>query len=187
FEKGNHTLCELNLWFIEQLITRQDNTMLTWQQIKRIHGLETKGKTPIWFKKLEETILEDQIFRRIKGSYAQQEEINESQIKPKKRKMWKKSPNKKVHILEWEENKENLVQDNPSSSSITPTNKILKMKENEVEDVSLWIKRKNEGGWVTAIGLKHLKNIIAPEKKTRGKRNLKRKQRELTQALEKNQ
>ncbi|CAG8785884.1 4490_t:CDS:1, partial [Gigaspora rosea] len=42
------------------------------------------------------------------------------------------------------------------------------MRENEVEDVSPWIKRKNEGGWVIAIGLKHLKNMIAPEKKTRG-------------------
>ncbi|CAG8445500.1 19655_t:CDS:2 [Gigaspora rosea] len=102
-----------------------------------------------------------------------------------------------------------LGKDNPLSSSITSTNKILKMKENEVEDVSPWIKRKNEGGWVTAIGLKYLKNIIAPEKKTRGKKesevehvtlaeswdvyliqNLVKnrgKQRELTQALEKNQ
>ncbi|CAG8806255.1 24869_t:CDS:1, partial [Gigaspora rosea] len=113
--------------------------MLTWQQIKRIRELKTKGKTPIWYRKLEETILEDQISRRIKKSYAQQEEINESQIKPKKRKMsykrskreWvigqrknnmgsflgkmeKKSSNKKLHILEWEENKENLVLDNPS-------------------------------------------------------------------------
>ncbi|CAG8671321.1 7320_t:CDS:2, partial [Gigaspora rosea] len=55
-------------------------------------------------------------------------------------------------------------------SSITPTNKILKMRENKVEDVSPWVKRKNEGGWITAIGLKHLKNMIAPEKKTREKK-----------------
>ncbi|CAG8812937.1 9025_t:CDS:1, partial [Gigaspora rosea] len=69
--------------------------------------------------------------------------------------------------------------------------------------------RKNEGGWITAIGLKHLKNMIAPEKKTREKKesvlehvtlagswdvyliqNLvenREKQRELMQALEKNQ
>ncbi|CAG8533433.1 16230_t:CDS:2, partial [Gigaspora rosea] len=168
-----------------QLITRQDNTMLTWQQIKRIRRLEIKGKTPIWFKKLEETILEDQISRRIKGNYAQQKEVNESQIKPKKRKMsHKRSKKEWVYILEWEENKENLVHDNSSSSSITPTNKILKMRENEVEDVT-------------------------PDKKTRGKKesevehvtlaeswdvyliqNLvenREKQRELTQALEKNQ
>ncbi|CAG8765921.1 23046_t:CDS:2 [Gigaspora rosea] len=69
-----------------------------------------------------------------------------------------------------EENKENLVYDNLLSSSITPTSKILKIRENEVENVSPWIKRKNEGGWVTTIGLKHLKNMIAPEKKTREKK-----------------
>ncbi|CAG8495953.1 11998_t:CDS:2 [Gigaspora rosea] len=55
FEKGTKALCKLNLWYVEQIITRQDNTMLTWQQIKRI-----------------------------KEVYTQLEEINESQIKPKK-------------------------------------------------------------------------------------------------------
>ncbi|CAG8727013.1 22878_t:CDS:2, partial [Gigaspora rosea] len=125
---------------------RQDNTMLIWQQIKRIRGLKRKKKHPY-------------------RSYAQQEEINESQIKPKKRKISHKRSKK-----EWEENKENLVHDNLLSLSITPTSKILKIRENEVEDVSLWIKRKNEEGWVIAIGLKYLKNMIAPEKKTRGKK-----------------
>ncbi|CAG8528210.1 19593_t:CDS:2, partial [Gigaspora rosea] len=138
FKKGTHALCELNLW---------------------ICGLETKGKTPIWFKKLKETISEDLISRRIKGVYAQQVEINESQIKPKKENVAQKI----------KERMENLVYDNSSSSSITPTSKILKMRENEVKNVSLWIKRKNKGGWVTAISFKHLKNMIAPEKKTRGK------------------
>ncbi|CAG8816765.1 2319_t:CDS:2, partial [Gigaspora rosea] len=83
FEKGTHTLCELNLWFIEQLITRQDNTMLTCQQIKRIRGLETKGKTPI--------------------CYAQQEEINESQVKPKMRKMSHKR-SKREWVIEQRKN-----------------------------------------------------------------------------------
>ncbi|CAG8815664.1 1191_t:CDS:1, partial [Gigaspora rosea] len=85
----------------------------------------------------------------------------------------KKSPNKKVHILEWEENKENLVHDNSLSSSITPTSKFLKMRENEVEDVSPWIKKKNERGWVIAISLKHLKNMIAQKRRLEEKRNLK--------------
>ncbi|CAG8823331.1 13662_t:CDS:1, partial [Gigaspora rosea] len=85
-------------------------------------------------------------------------------------KVEKKSLNKKVHILEWEENKKNLVHDNSSSSSITPTKKILKIRENEVKDMSPWIRRKSKGGWATAIGLKHLKNMIAPEKKTREKK-----------------
>ncbi|CAG8724379.1 24246_t:CDS:1, partial [Gigaspora rosea] len=81
FEKGTHALCELNLWFVEQLITKQNNTMLTWQQIKRIRGLETKEKTPIWFKKLEETILEDQNIPKNQGVYAQQENPKLSQKK----------------------------------------------------------------------------------------------------------
>ncbi|CAG8818746.1 10285_t:CDS:2, partial [Gigaspora rosea] len=171
------------------------------------------------YKNLEKTILEDRISRRIKGSYTQQEEINESQIKPKKRKMSHKRSKKEWVIgqskdnmgsfLGKEENKENLVLDNLSSSSITSTNKILKMRENEVEDISPWVKRKNEGGWITAIGLKHFKNMIAPEKKTRGKKESvvehvtlagswdvyliqdlvenREKQQELIQALEKNQ
>ncbi|CAG8731458.1 23693_t:CDS:2, partial [Gigaspora rosea] len=192
FEKGTHTLCELNLWFVEQLITRQDNTMLTWQQIKRIRGLEIKGKTPIWYRKLEETILEDE--------YPEESKKREWVIGQRKNNMGS---------FLGKENKENLVLDNPSSSSITPTNKILKMRENEVEDVSPWVKRKNEGGWIMAIGFKHLKNMIAPEKKTKGKKESvvehvtfagswdvyliqdlvenREKQRELMQALEKNQ
>ena len=68
------------------------------------------------------------------------------------------------------ENKENLVHNNPPGSSIILTNKILKMNENKVEDISTWIKRKSEGGWTTEIRLKYLKNMIAPEKKTRKKR-----------------
>ncbi|CAG8854497.1 43896_t:CDS:2, partial [Gigaspora margarita] len=50
-------------------------------------------------------------------------------------KVQKKSPNKKMHILEWKEtNKENLLHNNPLGSSIVPTSKTLKMKKNEIED-----------------------------------------------------
>ncbi|CAG8583857.1 12882_t:CDS:1, partial [Gigaspora rosea] len=56
--------------FVEQIITRQNNTMLMSQQIKRVRGLEMKEKTPLWFKKLEETVLEDKISQKIKGVYA---------------------------------------------------------------------------------------------------------------------
>ncbi|CAG8820371.1 41193_t:CDS:1, partial [Gigaspora margarita] len=45
-EKGTQALHKLNLWYFEQIITRQDNIMLTWQQIKRVRGIEMKGKTP---------------------------------------------------------------------------------------------------------------------------------------------
>ncbi|CAG8752436.1 37090_t:CDS:1, partial [Gigaspora margarita] len=52
-----------------------------------------------------------------------------------------KNPNKKMHILEWKEaNKENLSYNSFLESSIVPTSKTLKMKENEIKDVSSWIK-----------------------------------------------
>ncbi|CAG8747771.1 19731_t:CDS:2, partial [Gigaspora margarita] len=50
-------------------------------------------------------------------------------------KVEKKSPNKKIHILECEKvNKENLLHNSPLESSIVPSSKLLKIKENEVED-----------------------------------------------------
>ncbi|CAG8809639.1 40290_t:CDS:2, partial [Gigaspora margarita] len=172
-EKGTQALRKLNLWYLEQIITRQDNIMLTWQQIKRVHGIEMKGKMP----------------QCIKEVFIQVDKINETQIKPGKRKLlhkrskkeWvigkkensirpflgkmEKILDKKMHILEWEEtDKENLSHNSPLRSSIVPTSKILKVKKNEVEDVSSWIKQKNEGAWAMTISLKHLKNLIAPEK-----------------------
>ncbi|CAG8517240.1 24885_t:CDS:1, partial [Gigaspora rosea] len=72
-----------------------------------------------------------------------------------------------------EKNKEKLVHNNPLGSSITPTSKIFKIKKNEVEDVSLWIKRKSKEGWATKISFKYLKNMIAPKKKTREKKETK--------------
>ncbi|CAG8844045.1 36915_t:CDS:1, partial [Gigaspora margarita] len=63
-----------------------------------------------------------------------------------------------------EVNKENLSYNSPLGSSIVSTSKILKVKENKVEDVSSWIKRKKKRGWAMTISLKHLKNLIASEK-----------------------
>ncbi|CAG8503974.1 15607_t:CDS:2 [Gigaspora rosea] len=43
-EKGIQALRKLNLWYLEQIVTRQSNIMLTYQQIKRVHGIEMKEK-----------------------------------------------------------------------------------------------------------------------------------------------
>ncbi|CAG8629453.1 22821_t:CDS:2 [Gigaspora margarita] len=120
-----------------------------------------KEKTPQWFQNLEQTVLENKITRSIKETFIQVDKINETQIKPGKRKLlhkrskkeWvigkkknsirpflgkveKKPSNKKMHILEWEEtDKEHLSYNSPLRSSIVPTSKILKVKENEVEDL----------------------------------------------------
>ncbi|CAG8759855.1 23172_t:CDS:2, partial [Gigaspora margarita] len=89
-------------------------------------------KMPQWFQKLEQTVLENKITRSIKEAFIQVDKINKTQIKQS----GKEIPNKKMHILEWEEtNKKNLSHNSPLRSSIVPTSKILKVKENEVEDV----------------------------------------------------
>ncbi|CAG8636846.1 13416_t:CDS:2 [Gigaspora margarita] len=104
--------------------------MLTWQQIKRVNEMEMKGKKPQWFQKLEQMVLENKITRSIKEAF-----IQKNSIGPFLGKVEKKSPNKKMHILEWEEtDKENLSHNSPLRSSIVPTSKILKVKENKVED-----------------------------------------------------
>ncbi|CAG8836717.1 42163_t:CDS:2, partial [Gigaspora margarita] len=143
------------------------------------------------FQKLEQMVLENKITRSIKEVFKQVDKINETQIKPEKRKLshkrskkeWvigkkenstgpflgkveKKFLNKKMRILEWEKaNKENLSPYSPPKTSIVPTSKTLKAKMNEVEDVSPWIKQKNKGGWAMTISLKHLKNLIASKKR----------------------
>src|SRR5260364_297835 len=61
--------------------------MLTWQQIKRVHKIEMKGKMPQWFQKLEQMVLENKITCSIKEVFKQVDKINEIQIKPEKRKI----------------------------------------------------------------------------------------------------
>ncbi|CAG8794875.1 46420_t:CDS:2 [Gigaspora margarita] len=86
--------------------------MLTWQQIKRVHGIEMKGKTPQWFQKLEQTVLENKISRNIKEVF--QTRKKENSTRPFLGKVEKKFLNKKMHILEWEEaNKKNLSLNSP--------------------------------------------------------------------------
>ncbi|CAG8671824.1 23544_t:CDS:2 [Gigaspora margarita] len=107
--------------------------MFTWQQIKRVHKIEIKGKTPQWFQKLEQIVLENKITCSIKEVFIQVDKINETQIKPEKRKLSHKRSKK-----EWEVNKENLSHNSPLGSSIVPTSKILKVKKNKVEDVNFY-------------------------------------------------
>ncbi|CAG8742793.1 6872_t:CDS:2, partial [Gigaspora rosea] len=100
------------------------------------------------------------------------------------RKVEKKSPNKKLRILEWEKNKENLVLDNSLSSSITTTNKIFKMRENEVEDITPEKKtREKEESVVEHVTLAGSCDAYLIQDLVENRK----KQRELIQALEKNQ
>ncbi|PKC56954.1 hypothetical protein RhiirA1_473237 [Rhizophagus irregularis] len=57
--------------FLEDLLEANSINMLKWKHLCKEKGLNTKGKTPKWFKKIEEKILEDKhkITRKIKKEY----------------------------------------------------------------------------------------------------------------------
>jgi ribonuclease HI len=61
-------LRQKNLLYLDQLMTSENNVLLKWQHISpRIYHLP-KGKQPLWFSVLEETIIENQNNRTIKNS-----------------------------------------------------------------------------------------------------------------------
>ena len=51
---------KMNIFFLDQIVETTENKLLTWGQIKRIREVQTKGKRPKWFKKLENQILENE-------------------------------------------------------------------------------------------------------------------------------
>ena len=74
---GQHTLYKTfkkqlhqkNLLYLDQLTTSENNVLLKWQHISpRIYHLP-KGKQPLWFSILEETIIENQNREQLKTQY----------------------------------------------------------------------------------------------------------------------
>ena len=125
---------KLGLWYIDQIILEKEQSLLTWQQLRRMRGNSTKGRVPNWFKKLEDILINDPERRTIKTCYRRQDcRKSQLQIKRKALKItnkksrheWvlakkencnelifgridKKLTNSKIEIKEWKEsNKEN--------------------------------------------------------------------------------
>ena len=59
----------MNIFTLEQLITNEGNTLLTWQQVKYIRGLKSRGRKPNWYKSIEEKVLENSSSRKVKEKY----------------------------------------------------------------------------------------------------------------------
>ncbi len=59
----------MNIFILEQLITRKGNILLTWQQAKLIRSSKSRGRKPNWFKKIEEEVLENPSSRLLKAEY----------------------------------------------------------------------------------------------------------------------
>jgi ribonuclease HI len=63
---------KLKLIYIEQLINKSDNQMISWRQLKLLRGLSCKGKQAEWFSKIEEKLIENKQNRRVERKWQTQ-------------------------------------------------------------------------------------------------------------------
>jgi exonuclease III/ribonuclease HI len=60
---------QMSLYVLEQLVTSSGCSLLTWQQIKYTRSWRKKGRTPGWFRKLEEKVLKGDGSRELQESF----------------------------------------------------------------------------------------------------------------------
>ena len=59
----------LNIFILEQLITKEGDVLLTQQQVRLIRGSKGKDYKPNQFKIIEDKVIEQSITRKIKEEY----------------------------------------------------------------------------------------------------------------------
>ena len=59
----------MNFFILEQLLDSTGSYLLIWDQLKHIRNRKTKGRTPSWFKKLEERVIKENSSREVKDAY----------------------------------------------------------------------------------------------------------------------
>jgi ribonuclease HI len=59
----------MNIFVLEQLITKEGDVLLTWQQVRIIRGSKGRGRKPNWFKVIENKVIELSITRKIRKEY----------------------------------------------------------------------------------------------------------------------
>ncbi|CAG8598032.1 13272_t:CDS:2 [Gigaspora margarita] len=69
FKKYSKQLANLNLFYINELINRQENSLITWQQLKILYRKTSYGKKAIWFCKIEEILLKYSSSHALKDEY----------------------------------------------------------------------------------------------------------------------
>ena len=62
-------LRKLNILSVNQLINEEGNRMISWRQLKLLRKKSSKGRPARWFKRIEETILEDKSSRQLKAEF----------------------------------------------------------------------------------------------------------------------
>ena len=59
----------MSIFVLEQLITKEGDILLTWQQVRIIRGSKGRGRKPNWFKSIESKVIEQSITRKVKKEY----------------------------------------------------------------------------------------------------------------------
>ncbi|CAG8613278.1 34263_t:CDS:2 [Gigaspora margarita] len=81
-EKQNkQTHIDLGLFFIRQLLDRSGRNFLIWQQVKIAQDTNCKDKVPLWFRKLEELLIDSAESRKVKKDLFTNN-INTSALQP---------------------------------------------------------------------------------------------------------
>jgi hypothetical protein len=70
-------LRKLNIFLVNQLINKEGNRMISWQQLKLLRKKSSKGRPARWFKRIEEIMLEDKSSRQLKPEFRLPEENKE--------------------------------------------------------------------------------------------------------------
>ena len=60
----------LGLFFVNQLLNKEGDKMLTWKQLKYLRGKTRAGKKAKWYQALEEKILQEASSREVRSEYA---------------------------------------------------------------------------------------------------------------------
>ena len=57
------------IFTLDQLLTKEGDKLLSWQQVSILKGSKSKGRTPLWFNIIEEKVLADSSSREVLEAY----------------------------------------------------------------------------------------------------------------------
>ena len=91
------------IFTLDQLLVKEGDKLLSWQQIIFLKGSKAKGRTPSWFKSIEEKVLADSFSRKVREEY-KTKDTNWAALKARKQRLSKDKRKK-----EWVITKENNI------------------------------------------------------------------------------
>ena len=57
------------IFTLDQLLTKEGDKLLSWQQVSLLKGSKSKGRTPLWFKIIEKKVLADSSSKEVLEAY----------------------------------------------------------------------------------------------------------------------